>query len=171
MHRCFLASMTSLFIAEEDGTSAARLELVSEVFVLCVLLHGSSMFSFLSSRICREPHAQGTSKTGAQLRAYSSDMTWIQHRLEPFVSTSSSSPVHLTWTDTVGTACCQMIHSNVIAMAQDRVVSGTENSHSSHILYTFHNHGSAARIGFHDIREQLAKRSHWMWRSPTRLTT
>ena len=33
-------------------------------------------------------------------------------------------------------ACCRMTHSNVIALAQDGVVSGTENSHSSYILYT-----------------------------------
>ena len=31
--------------------------------------------------------------------------------------------------------CCYLNHSNVVA-AQDRVASGTENSHSSYILYT-----------------------------------
>ena len=31
-----------------------------------------------------------------------------------------------------------MTHSNVIAFAQDRVVSGSENSHLSYIRHTFH---------------------------------
>ena len=49
--------------------------------------------------------------------------------------------------DSVSTACCHMTDSSVIALAQDRVESGTENSHSSCILHAFHNQWENANVG------------------------
>ena len=73
--------------------------------------------------------------------------------LNPLCPTSPSSPVHLTLTRHREHRMLSHDSSQHDCVGSRSSCVRHRNSHSSYTLYTFHNHGIGARIGFHDMGE------------------